>query len=201
VPACPFSRGRERRLSADAEFDVDPVCEWWDEADSQRRKALEQFAPDVIVTQDAINEVFDRRRDEWGGWRSPGQPQFDSWLNSEYSTVFGQWSSAGARVIVTNAPCGDWTRSFQQVQQPTFRINALNIGYDRLQGVTQANFFQRVCPNGRYSDTVEGVPNARPDGFHFTDEAATALATNWLGPLVLQAGRLRKSPLSPSAAP
>ena len=45
-----------------------------------------------------------------------------------------------------------------------------------------------MCPNGQYSNTVDGVDDARPDGFHFTDEAATALARDWLGPLLLQAG-------------
>jgi peptidoglycan/LPS O-acetylase OafA/YrhL len=197
VPACPFSRGRERRLSPEKEFDVDPVCAWWDDASTQRRQAFEQFDPDIVVTQDAINEVFDRRLPQWGGWRSPGQPQFDSWLGNEYQTVFGQWTSAGAKVIVTNAPCGDWTRSFQDVQNPQLRISDLNVTYNRLPGVTSANFFQRVCPNGQYSDTVEGVPNARPDGFHFTDEAAAALATNWLGPLILQTAQQGAGPLKP----
>jgi hypothetical protein len=194
VPACPFSRGRERRISPEVEFDVDPTCGWWDDASTQRRQAFEQFAPDIVVTQDAINEVFDRRLPQWNGWHSPGQPQFDTWLSNEYRTVFGQWTAGGAKVLVTNAPCGDWTRSFQDVQQPQFRINALNVTYDRLPGVASADFFNRVCPGGRYSDTVEGVPDARPDGFHFTDDAATALATNWLGPLILQTAK-QGSPL------
>ena len=40
-------------------------------------------------------------------------------------------------------------------------------------------------------DTVDGVSDARPDGFHFTDEAATALSRDWLGPLLIQAGTRR----------
>lgn len=196
VPACPFSRGRDRRLSPDKIFDVDPACTWWDDGTSARRQALEKFGPDLIVSQDAINEVFDRRLPQWNGWRSPGQSQFDSWLANEYQTVFSQWASNGASVLVTNAPCGDWSRSFQGVQQPKVRIAALNVTYNALPGVTQANLNQRVCPNGQYRDEVEGVANARPDGFHFTDEAATALARNWLGPLVLQTASNRKGPLA-----
>jgi lysophospholipase L1-like esterase len=63
-----------------------------------------------------------------------------------------------------------------------------DIDYPRIAGVTSADFYSEVCPNGQYSDTVDGVQNARPDGFHFTPEAAAALARDWLGPLVLRAG-------------
>jgi hypothetical protein len=200
VPACPLSRGRQRRLAPDKEFDVDPACAWWDDPSSDRRKALEKFAPDVIVVQDAINEVFERRRDEWGGWRSAGQPQFDTWLGQEYQAAFNQWTSGGAAVLVTNSPCGDWTQSFQDVQNPQYRIQAINAGYDRMPGIAQADFFNRVCPNGQYTDTVEGIPHGRTDGFHFTDEAATALAVNWLGPIVLQTAAQHRSS-SPAPVP
>ena len=198
IPACPISRGRERRLAPDKEFDVDPVCQWWDDPNNDRRKALEKFAPDVIVVEDGINEVFERRRDEWGGWRSAGQPQFDSWLAQEYQSAFNQWTSGGAAVLVANTPCGDWTQSFQDVQNPEFRVSAVNAGYDRMTGITQADFFNRVCPNGQYTDTVEGIPHGRTDGFHFTDEAATALAVNWLGPIVLQTAAQHKGAATPA---
>jgi len=69
------------------------------------------------------------------------------------------------------------------------RVQDLNgIDYPRIAGVTAADFYSEVCPNGRYSDTVDGVPNARPDGFHFTPDASEALARDWLGPLALRVG-------------
>jgi hypothetical protein len=49
----------------------------------------------------------------------------------------------------------------------------------------------RICPGGQYRDDVEGVQGGRFDGFHFTDPAADALARNWLGPIVLEAGSRR----------
>jgi hypothetical protein len=64
-------------------------------------------------------------------------------------------------------------------------------------GAQLADLHQRLCPGGRYQDEVEGVPDGRPDGFHLSDEAATALARNWLGPLVLDAGRQPGAPLAP----
>jgi hypothetical protein len=62
--------------------------------------------------------------------------------------------------------------------------------------VTHADLFQRVCPTGRYQNDVEGIPDGRPDGFHFTPEASAALARNWLGPLVLDTAR-GTPPLAP----
>ena len=90
-----------------------------------------------------------------------------------------------------NAPCADWQRYFTGLSNPEQRVSALNtLAYPSVSGVTVLDFFNRICPNGQYSDEVEGIPNARTDGFHFTTEAAgVALITNWLGPIVLQAAR------------
>jgi hypothetical protein len=195
VPACPLSRGKDRRIGPDTRFDVDPACAWWDDPESERYKAFQEFDPDVVVSEDGINEVFDRRLPEWGGWRSPGQPQFDSWLYDEYGTVFDRWRASGAQVLLVDTPCGDWERTFQEVQNPELRVQSVNLVYERLANVARADLFQRVCPNGRYSDEVEGIPDARPDGFHFIPAASTALATNWLGPLVLETAKRGRSPL------
>jgi hypothetical protein len=90
---------------------------------------------------------------------------------------------------VANAPCGDWQRLFNQISDGPQRVRSLDdLDYPQLTGVSSADFFSEICPNGQYSDTVDGVPNARPDGFHLTDQAATALARDWLGPLLLQTG-------------
>ena len=195
VPACPISRGGERRLSPGRPFPVDEVCGWWDDPDSERRQALESFAPDVIVLQDGINEVFDRRLPEWDQWRRPGQPQLDSWLIDEYRAAADRW---GAKLLLTNAPCGDWERyeHFDDLEDPEVRLSALNFGvYPRVPGTEVADLFQRLCPGGQYSDEVEGVPDGRPDGFHLSPEASQALARNWLGPIVLDLGRSGDGPL------
>jgi peptidoglycan/LPS O-acetylase OafA/YrhL len=189
IPACPLSKGRMRRVgtSADKEFDVQPVCEWEDDPTSKWYKAFYAFDPDVVVTEDGVNETFDRKLPSWEDWRGPEDPRFDSWLVGEYQTVVDRWRAEGRMVLMLNAPCGDWKRYFDQVSNPEQRVSALNtLAYPAVTGVTVLDFFDRICPNGQYSDEVEGIPNARTDGFHFTTEAALALATNWLGPLVLQ---------------
>lgn len=187
VPACPISRGGQRRLGPARPFPVDPTCGWWDDPEHERRQALEAFEPDVVVLQDGVNEVFDRRLPQWSSWRRPGEPQFDSWLVEEYRTAAARW---GATLLLTNAPCGDWERyeHFDDLEDPELRVSALNLGvYNRVPGVEVADLHQRLCPGGQYRDDVEGVENGRPDGFHLSREASAALARNWLGPLVLEA--------------
>jgi peptidoglycan/LPS O-acetylase OafA/YrhL len=189
IPACPLSKGRMRRVgtTADKEFDVQPVCEWEDDPTSKWYKAFYAFDPDVVVTEDGVNETFDRKLPSWEDWRGPEDPRFDSWLVGEYQTVVDRWRGEGRLVLMLNAPCGDWKRYFTEVSNPEQRVGALNtLVYPTVRGVTVLDFFDRICPNGQYSDEVEGIPNARTDGFHFTTEAALAIATNWLGPLVLQ---------------
>jgi hypothetical protein len=201
IPGCPLSRGGERRIGPDSPFPIDPLCAWWGDPSSERRQALEQFTPDVIVIEDGINEVFDRKLPEWTTWRQPGDPQFDQWLSKELSTAIQGWSGNGAKILLTNTPCGDWQRydTFDSMSNPPLRVGQLNLNiYDSMPGVQHADLFNRICPGGQYSDTVEGIPNGRPDGFHFSAEAGLALIRNWLGPLAEQTAN---SPVPPLASP
>jgi peptidoglycan/LPS O-acetylase OafA/YrhL len=207
IPGCPLSRGGERRITPDHPFAIDPLCGWWDDPSSQRRQALEQFAPDVVIVEDGINEVFDRKLPEWTTWQHAGDPQFDQWLSKELSTAIQGWSGNGAKILLTNTPCGDWQRydTFDGMSNPPLRVRQLNLNiYDSMPGVQHADLFNRICPGGQYTDTVEGVPNGRPDGFHFSAEAGLALVRNWLGPLAQQTANSPVPPLvgaGPSAGP
>ena len=190
VQACPLSRGGERQFPNGRQFAISPECGWWDDPTNERYRVLHEFRPDVVVVQDAVNEIMDRRLPEWEDYRRPGDPRFDNWLRDEYEYAARSWIEAfGATVIMTNAPCADWDRweSFGSIEDVELRVQALNTGV--YPGVIEArvvDLFERVCPGGRYSDEVEGVPNGRPDGLHFSDEASAALARNWLGPIILE---------------
>jgi hypothetical protein len=191
VPACPLSKGRQRRVgtSADKQFDVQPICEWPDDPTSKWYKAFHDFDPDVVVTEDGINETWDRKLPSWDDWRGPEDPRFDSWLTGEYQSVVDRWRGEGRVVLMLNTPCADWGRfeNFKEMSNPDGRVNALNsLVSPAVTGTSVLDLFSRVCPNGQYRDDVEGIPSGRSDGIHFTKEAALALASNWLGPLVLQ---------------
>jgi hypothetical protein len=192
VPGCPMTIGRQRRLGPDAPFDVDPACEWWADPTSDRRKALEAFDPDVIVTQAGINEVLERKLPNWDDWRGPSDPRFDGWVVDQYREAVSLWQANGARVVVTSSPCADWGRydAFKDIEDPDRRVTDLNArAYAQVSGVVVADLFQRVCPEGRYQADVEGVQDGRYDGFHFTPEASAALAEHWLAPIVFAVGR------------
>ena len=187
IPACPIARGGVRRIDPDRMFAIAAWCGWWGDPTSPRYQALVNFAPDVVFVEDGINEIFDRKLDSWSNWEKPSDTQFDQWLTSEYEAFIKTVS--GAKVVIANAPCGDFADHFPTATDGPQRVqNINNLDYARIINASSANLFNEVCPNGQYSNTVDGVDDARPDGFHFTDEAATALARDWLGPLLLQAG-------------
>ncbi len=188
LPGCPLSRGGERRFYGDQVVDINSVCGWWDDAHSERRKAFDAFGPELVVSEDGVNELFDRRLPDWSDWRSPGQLPYDNWLVDEYTRVTQHVDSA--KLLVLNTPCADWDRydAFKRVDNIDLRVRAVNTDQQRLTGVTRGDLMSRLCPNGKYSDSVEGVPNGRPDGLHLSDEAARRLARDWLGPLVLRTG-------------
>jgi peptidoglycan/LPS O-acetylase OafA/YrhL len=190
LPACPLSLGGERRAKAERPFPLKRACHWWDDDSNARRQALDAFAPDVVVLEDGVNELFDRRLSTWSDWRSPGQLSYDNWLVDQYASL--RSTLGHAKVLMVNTPCADWERYevFHQMANVPQRVSAINTDQQRVTGINRADLSARICPNGQYSDTVEGVPNGRPDGLHLSDEAATELARNWLGPLVTQAGVL-----------
>lgn len=206
--ACPLSRDGVRRFGDGDPFLIARECSWWDDASSERRQAFEAFAPDVVVVQDGLNEMFDRKLPDWEDYRRPGDARYDQWLRDEYQLAFSGWAASGAAIVVTNAPCADWERyeQWRGIEDPDLRIQALNLGvYRGLIDVTLADLFERICPGGQYRDDVEGVSDGRPDGFHLSDEAAAALARRWLGPIVLDAAAARESsaplPVEPAPEP
>jgi hypothetical protein len=197
IPACSVSLGGDRRLDPDHEFPLRSWCSWWADPNSPRYQAMQKFAPDVVFVEDGVNETFERRFPNWPDWEKPGQPQFDDFVVQQYQTFTDAFRNLKAKVVVANAPCGDWERFFPGITDGPARIRDLdNLDYPRIVGDQGADFFSEVCPNGQYSDTVDGVQDARPDGFHFSNDAAYALARDWLGPLLIQAGKGGVGPLT-----
>jgi peptidoglycan/LPS O-acetylase OafA/YrhL len=195
IPACPISRGGQRRFPNGTDFPIDPGCDWWDDPTTERSTMLRDFAPDVVLVEDALNEIADRKLPSWPDYRSPGDPRFDGWLLNEYQAAAKVFSQDGALVVYANAPCADWQRlnGWNSMRDADARVAALNRIYDGVVAATTkvANLYERLCPDGQYRDEVEGVSDGRPDGFHLSDEAALRLADRWLAPFVRDADRSR----------
>jgi len=193
-PGCPIGLGGMRRWPDGWEQQWNTSCEWWDHPDSTGMQQLNALNPQVIVVQDGMNELVERQLDSWPSYLRAGDPTFDSWLLSEYQRAIQTLNPTGNRtVLFLNAVCANWNRTphFQGFSpELNSRVTALNRDYDQLHadtGVTIEDLRGNICPGGRYSDTVDGVSDARPDGYHLSTDAALAVATNWLGPLCLDA--------------
>jgi hypothetical protein len=196
--ACPLSRGGKRRFSDGSDWPIDPQCAWWSDPGSPRSVDLAQFRPDIVVMQDGMDEVVDRKLPQWPDWRHAGQPLFDQWLLSEYTAAIKTFRSQGAKLLALNAVCVDWETlasgdsswsGYAQNGDGDSRTGNLDRDNQVLAADAQVvDYNSEICPGGKFSTTVAGVPNARPDGYHLIPAASTALAAQWLGPLVFQAG-------------
>jgi peptidoglycan/LPS O-acetylase OafA/YrhL len=193
IAGCPLSRGGERRFDDSETFQIDPKCGWWDDQYSERSQNLLAFRPQVVVIADGLNELLDRKLPDWSDWRRPGEPSYHQWLLSEYAALVGSlrnMAGPDVQLLVLNAPCGDFQRlsNWRRVSGPDQRVTALDQSvYPVMVDTKHADLFSEICPNGRYSDTLFGIDDARPDGIHLSRDAADELARQWLGPQVLDA--------------
>jgi hypothetical protein len=162
---------------------------------------LAAFAPDVIVVQDGLNELLDRKLAQWPTYMHPGQPQFDSWLLNEYSSAVKTLEATGnggkAKILFLNAVCVDWETvggsfaDYADNGDGDARVASLDHTSSAVavDNATVVDYQSHLCPNGKFSSTVDGVANARPDGYHLSPAAGDAVAQRWLGPLIRQGNK------------
>lgn len=206
IQACPLSLGGTRFMPDGYDFPVQQECAWWSDPSSDRSQELAKFRPQVIVMQDGMNELPDRQLPSWSSPRHTGEPSFDQWLISQYQAalkVFTGNNSYQARVLSLNAVCanwdlmgGSWTgfdNGTGQARVASLDADAAELTVSNTQDVNYENY---LCPGGQFTQTVAGVQDARPDGYHLSRAASTAVAQQWLGPLIMNSGGPLGSPLS-----
>jgi peptidoglycan/LPS O-acetylase OafA/YrhL len=195
IPGCPIGAGGGKRRLADGRlFSIHGYCAWWTDTTSDRSQYFAQFDPDIVVMQDSMNEVPDRMTETWSNYRHPGEPDFDNWLLNQYQSAIGTFTGQGAQLLFLNAACADWVAmgggfvGYDDNNDGDNRVSAVNrtIAAAGTSGVHMGDLYNHICPNGKYASTVDGVDNARPDGYHFSQYGSTALAEKWLGPLIRQ---------------
>jgi peptidoglycan/LPS O-acetylase OafA/YrhL len=195
VGGCPISRGGTRRFPDGTEFTIAAHCRWWDQPQNERTENLRAFDADIVLVEDALNEVVDRKLPDWPDYRAPGDPRLDAWLLNEYQAAAKVFSERGATVVFADAPCADWDRMdhWRSLTDGDRRVAALNRVYDNVVAATTkvAHLYERICPDHQFQDEVEGDEKGRPDGLHLSDLAADRLAERWLGPLLREVQRSR----------
>ena len=185
---CAIGRGGEIHLFDTGSVDQRGCVDW------PERWRIERFQPDVVVVLSTLWEVALRSQPEWDGMRRFGEPEYDSWLRSEYLAVTAYLSGGGARVVWLTVPCAarapsrdrfwpDETGEAAAIVRLNHLISSLPaaVAPARLRVV---DLFSRVCPAGEFTPQLGDVEDARPDGLHFSDPGADWLA-GWLGPQVV----------------
>jgi hypothetical protein len=132
--------------------------------------ALRDFDPDAVVVLSGSWDFVDRRLPAWGTFLSYGDATFDAHLVAEYRALTDLALATGASVTWLTTPCyelegfGEDPRHLNDELLP--RVVA---GYQRVEVV---DLFAQVCPGGRFTQVLDGLENARPDGLHLSDVAA-----------------------------
>jgi hypothetical protein len=149
--------------------------------------AIRDFDPDVVLVESSIFDILDRKIDGWGDFSSVANEPMASWLQGQNRSVVNTLAAGGATVVWATVPCAQFNPALPNHHENcegNRRIELLNQKIRQL-GVAIADLRARICPGGQFTQTIEGSPLGRPDGVHFSEDAAKRLADNWLAPLLL----------------
>ena len=144
----------------------------------------------------ANDELPDRKLPDWSDYRHTGEPAFDQWLLSEYQALLTTVApnQSGPKVLFLNAVCVDWEllgggyEYYADGGEGDRRVQSLRATAGALvrSGAKVADYFSHLCPDGKFTQTVDGVSDAAsrrlpPVG----RRGARVVAEKWLGPLIL----------------
>ncbi|MCU1426843.1 MAG: hypothetical protein JWL83_843 [Actinomycetia bacterium] len=165
------------------------VCDSWAE---RWPKELQQFNPDVTIVLYTIWESVMRKPPGSDTYLNPGDPRYDSWQLSEYNKAADTLSARGGKVVWLTVPCIRPNGPFDAADAKGTDLiryeNAHQIGAlrrTRPKSVHIVDLFGELCPGGQFNVAFHNVAQARPDGAHFSDAGAEAVA-GWLMDKILK---------------
>lgn len=146
--------------------------------------AVERFDPDTVVVLSTIWELAERRLPEWPDFLAIGDPAYDEWIASEYREAVDVLSARGARVVWLTTPCFRDASSEQRAQVAHLDSDILpRVARTRPDAMHIVDLDAHICPGGEFSGRIDSTDGARPDGLHFSDPGADAVAS-WLVPML-----------------
>jgi len=176
---CSLGRVLPRQLPLGEIVDPAQHCEDWA---TRWPQTIATFDPDVVVVQYSVWEG-EARRLASGQLERPGSPALDQWQLGEYQAAADVLSARGAPVLWLDVACEDhairahepfWYIDYQTIPDLAATRRAVHpVDMNRL-----------LCPAGPPNRNFDGVTDVRPDGAHFSDAGALAVA-RWLMPIVL----------------
>jgi hypothetical protein len=143
---------------------------------------VQSFHPDVVLFTmgDLLGEVRDGTN---GQWYRPCGAGFDAWFKSSLLDAYNVFTRDGAHFVIATsaysqyfqAPANRWTQTdcMNRIEHEVGSLHPKNVS------VIDLGHF--VCPTfGVCRQTIDGAP-MRPDGVHYRDKSAVAIAT-WILP-------------------
>ena len=142
--------------------------------------------PELVVVLTAGWDQTPRKLPEWTRARDLKDPIFDEWLRTEFAEASARLASGGAHVAWLTAPCVLALKGPKYLADPatTLHFNQSILApfaAANQDHVTLVDLQALVCPDGKFTDTLGAVENARPDGVHFSDAGANWIAAR-VGP-------------------
>jgi hypothetical protein len=175
---CPLARGLPAQQGMTQNESM-TYCNW----SSRWPARVRSYDPDIVIVSFSIWEGVARKIPNLG-WRQPGDPLLDEWQLKEYQAAVDTLTAKGAHVVWLNAPCGrDVTISRNS---PLWHVNRHTIPKltQTRRTVHALDLERQLCRNGKFVESFSGIARARPDGLHFSDAGAVAIA-NWAMPKLL----------------
>jgi hypothetical protein len=158
------------------------VCDAWG---TRWPDELKRFDPDVTILLYTIWELIPRKPPGATDFLKPGNPQLDAWQLSEYQKAADTLSAQGGKVVWLTVPCIHTTGPFASNALDNREIKYENshqiaaVARMRPNAVRVIDLNKELCPGGQFQSSFDGVQDARPDGAHFSDPGAEAVA-DWL---------------------
>jgi hypothetical protein len=154
-----------------------PDCHQWID---RFETFVDQFRPDVVLVVVGRGDQAQRLVPGSDGPKRVGDPEFDDLMGTAYDGALARLERNGTPVAIGTFPCLDEIWIYGGKPGPDGReANETNAEFNRFLrrlGRPVIDLDGRVCPGGRFTQDIEGLEVGRPDGLHFSDEAAEALA-------------------------
>ncbi len=179
VPMCALGRTLEVELPLGGLLAPSDTCADWAE---QWPQTIASFDPDVVVVQYSVWEVEARQLPD-GRLARPGDPELDRWQLAEYRAAADILSARGAPVLWVTSACE------KEAIRPGEPFSTLD--YETIPALARSrpavhvlDLNHLLCTGPGARPDFGGVADVRPDGAHFSDPGALAVA-RWLMPIVL----------------
>ncbi len=200
---CGVTRGGERRSRGGTTVAPEGCDDWPETIPATVSSIREEFGRlEFAIVQTGPWDVADRRLDHDDEWRAPGDPVYDEYLYSEFAAATDLFVEEGLVVVWLLAPHVEVGRNEEPPPDPPYaesepeRMDRLNEIIERVADERQSVVTIDLGEHLRSLPGGEMDPRLRPDGVHFTAEAATEVA-DWLGPEVLTAVASEPNPAAP----